>query len=174
MQKMSDIHQPLCVCSSCFRKCHAYMSVYWNSTFIEGGNRWKCSMCNLSNEVPSLFDWNQQTNQPADRWQRSELNHAVVDFVAPTEYMVRPPQPPVYVFLIDISYGAIHSGQQIALRPIWAQLSDCIQAWSLPQHGPSWNLWIAYLTKTTGRKYASSDSIPPCISFLSLCVLLYD
>lgn len=68
-------------------------------------------MCNLSNEVPSLFDWNQQANQPADRWQRAELNHAVVDFVAPTEYMVRPPQPPVYVFLIDVSYAAVHSGQ---------------------------------------------------------------
>ena len=67
-------------------------------------------MCNLSNEVPQLFDWNQQTNQPADRWQRAELNHAVVDFIAPTEYMVRPPQPPVYTFIIDVSYGAIHSG----------------------------------------------------------------
>lgn len=45
-------------------------------------------MCNLSNEVPQLFDWNQETNQPADRWQRAELNSSVVEFVAPTEYMV--------------------------------------------------------------------------------------
>lgn len=67
-------------------------------------------MCNLSNEVPQLFDWDQQANAPANRWDRAELNEAVVDFIAPTEYMVRPPQPPVYVFLIDVSYTAIHSG----------------------------------------------------------------
>ena len=72
-------------------------------------------MCNLSNEVPNLFDWDQQTNQPADRWQRAELNHAVVDFIAPTEYMVRAPQPPVYVFLIDVSYAAVHSGNAFQL-----------------------------------------------------------
>lgn len=46
-------------------------------------------MCNLSNEVPQLFDWDQEKNQPADRYQRAELNSAVVEFVAPTEYMVR-------------------------------------------------------------------------------------
>jgi protein transport protein SEC24 len=45
-------------------------------------------MCNLSNEVPQLFDWNNQTNQPADRWSRAELNYGVVEFVAPQEYMV--------------------------------------------------------------------------------------
>ena len=45
-------------------------------------------MCNLSNEVPQLFDWNNQTNQPADRWARAELNCGVVEFVAPQEYMV--------------------------------------------------------------------------------------
>lgn len=67
-------------------------------------------MCNLSNEVPQLFDWNQETNQPADRWQRAELNHSVVEFVAPTEYMVRPPQPPCYVFLIDCSEAAVKTG----------------------------------------------------------------
>lgn len=68
------------------RRCRSYIHPY--VTFIEGGNRWKCTMCNLSNEVPQLFDWNQETNQPADRWQRAELNSSVVEFVAPTEYMV--------------------------------------------------------------------------------------
>ena len=64
----------------------------------------------MSNEVPQLFDWDQTRNQPGDRWSRAELNHAVVEFVAPTEYMVRPPQPAVYVFLIDVSHAAIQSG----------------------------------------------------------------
>ncbi|EST05043.1 WW domain protein [Kalmanozyma brasiliensis GHG001] len=90
------------------RRCRTYINPY--VTFIENGNRWKCCMCNISNEVPQLFDWNSETNQPADRWQRAELNHSVVEFIAPREYMVRPPQPPVYTFLIDVSYQAINSG----------------------------------------------------------------
>ncbi|QRW04974.1 transporter protein Sec23 [Ceratobasidium sp. AG-Ba] len=90
------------------RRCRTYINPYVQ--FIDGGNRWKCCMCNMSNEVPQLFDWDQQRNQPADRWSRYELNHSVVEFVAPTEYMVRPPQPPVYTFLIDVSHAAVQSG----------------------------------------------------------------
>lgn len=90
------------------RRCRSYINPY--VTFIEGGARWKCCMCNLSNEVPQLFDWNNQTNQPADRWSRAELNHGVVEFVAPQEYMIRAPQPPVYVFVIDVSHQAVQSG----------------------------------------------------------------
>ena len=91
------------------RRCRTYINPY--VTFLENGNRWKCCMCNLSNEIPQLFDWDQANNQPADRWQRAELNHSVVDFVAPTEYMVRPPQALAYVFLIDVSYAAVNCGE---------------------------------------------------------------
>ena len=67
-------------------------------------------MCNMTNEVPQLFDWDPVRNQPGDRWARAELNQSCIEFVAPTEYMVRPPQPAVYVFLIDISHTAVQSG----------------------------------------------------------------
>ncbi|KAI0642739.1 protein transporter SEC24 [Trametes meyenii] len=90
------------------RRCRTYINPYVQ--FIDGGNRWRCCMCSMSNEVPQLFDWDQVRNQPGDRWARAELNHGVVEFVAPTEYMVRPPQPAVYVFLIDVSHNAIQSG----------------------------------------------------------------
>jgi protein transport protein SEC24 len=60
--------------------------------------------------VPSSFDYDSQTQQPVDRWQRKELNHAVVEYIAPTEYMIRPPQPLVYMFVIDVSYPAIQCG----------------------------------------------------------------
>ncbi|KAH7910275.1 Sec23/Sec24 trunk domain-containing protein [Hygrophoropsis aurantiaca] len=90
------------------RRCRTYINPYVQ--FIDGGNRWRCCMCNMSNEVPQLFDWDQLRNQPGDRWGRDELNHSVVEFVAPTEYMVRPPQPAVYVFLIDVSHTAVQSG----------------------------------------------------------------
>lgn len=64
----------------------------------------------MLNPVPQLFDWDAITNQPADRWSRSDINHSVIEYVAGSEYMVRPPQPAVYVFLIDVSHSAIQSG----------------------------------------------------------------
>ncbi|KAF7351265.1 Protein transporter SEC24 [Mycena sanguinolenta] len=90
------------------RRCRMYINPYVQ--FIDGGNRWRCCMCNMSNEVPQMFDWDQARNQPGDRWARAELNHSVVEYVAPTEYMVRAPQPAVYVFLIDVSHPAVQSG----------------------------------------------------------------
>lgn len=67
-------------------------------------------MCNLTNDVPQAFDWDSAAQKSVDRWQRPELNHAVCEFVAPQEYMVRPPQPLVYLFLFDVSYAAVTNG----------------------------------------------------------------
>lgn len=67
-------------------------------------------MCNLTNEVPQAFDWDAASQKQLDRWARPELNHAVVEFVAPQEYMVRPPQPLVYLFLFDVSYSSVTNG----------------------------------------------------------------
>jgi protein transport protein SEC24 len=105
------------------RRCRAYINPF--VTFIEGGNRWKCCMCGLSNEVPQLFDWDQAAGKPADRWARKELNHSVVEFIAPTEYMVRPPQPPIYAFIIDVSQTAVQSGMvATAARTILENLDN--------------------------------------------------
>jgi protein transport protein SEC24 len=38
-----------------------------------------------------------------------------VEFVAPGDYMVRPPQPPVYFFVIDVSSVSAQSGMLEAL-----------------------------------------------------------
>lgn len=67
-------------------------------------------MCNLTNDVPQAFDWDSALQKPIDRSQRPDLNHSVVEFVAPQEYMVRLPQPLVYLFLIDVSYASVTNG----------------------------------------------------------------
>ncbi|KAI9491941.1 hypothetical protein BDB00DRAFT_830368 [Zychaea mexicana] len=90
------------------RRCRTYINPY--VTFVEGGQRWKCNMCFLLNDVPAAFDFDNETRQTADRWKRAELNYACVEYVAPTEYMVRPPQAPSYIFVIDVSYSAVQSG----------------------------------------------------------------
>ena len=67
-------------------------------------------MCNLTNDVPQAFDWDNVKQQGVDRWQRPELNYSVMEFVAPQEYMVRAPQPLVYLFLFDVSVASVSSG----------------------------------------------------------------
>src|SRR5579871_4892631 len=63
------------VISRC-RRCRSYINPY--VSFLEHGHRWRCNMCNLTNDVPRGFDWDDVNQNRADRWQRAELNHAVV------------------------------------------------------------------------------------------------
>ncbi|KAL5621400.1 hypothetical protein BROUX41_006300 [Berkeleyomyces rouxiae] len=95
------------VISRC-RRCRTYINPF--VTFLDHGHRWRCNMCNLTNDVPQAFDWDAASQKTVDRWQRHELNHSVMEFVAPQEYMVRPPQPLVYLFLIDVSYASVSRG----------------------------------------------------------------
>ncbi|KAI9787661.1 MAG: COPII subunit [Geoglossum umbratile] len=109
---LHDVEEPVPivpdqVISRC-RRCRSYINPY--VTFLDHGHRWRCNMCNLTNDVPQAFDWDAAAQKGTDRWQRPELNHSVVEFVAPQEYMVRPPQPLAYLFLFDVSYAAVTSG----------------------------------------------------------------
>ncbi|KAI8369387.1 Sec23/Sec24 trunk domain-containing protein [Radiomyces spectabilis] len=104
------------VISRC-RMCRTYINPF--VTFVEGGQRWKCNICFLLNDVPAAFDYDAVSQQQVDRWRRPELNYGCVEFVAPTEYMVRPPEAPAYVFIIDVSHAAIQSGMlTIATRTL--------------------------------------------------------
>ncbi len=96
-----------CVIARC-RRCRAYINPFIH--FTENGRRWRCNFCGLLNDVPSAFDYDSVTSQPAQRMERSELNHGVVEFVAPPEYMIRPPQPLVYVFVLDVCKFSIDNG----------------------------------------------------------------
>lgn len=41
---------------------------------------------------------------------RPELNHCSIEFVASVEYMVRPPQPAIYLFVFECTASAIQLG----------------------------------------------------------------
>ncbi|KAI9658655.1 MAG: COPII subunit [Bathelium mastoideum] len=90
------------------RRCRTYINPF--VSFLDHGHRWRCNMCNLTNDVPQSFDWDVGQSKSVDRWQRPELNYSVMEFVAPQEYMVRPPQPLVYYFLLDVSYASVQNG----------------------------------------------------------------
>ncbi|KAJ7973226.1 Protein transport protein Sec24-like [Quillaja saponaria] len=91
------------------RRCRAYVNPY--VTFTDSGRKFRCNICALLNDVPSeYYSQLDATGRRIDLDQRPELTKGTVEFVAPAEYMVRPPMPPVYFFLIDVSISAVRSG----------------------------------------------------------------
>ena len=92
------------------RRCKAYINPF--ATFVDGGKRWVCPLCRIPNDCsPDYYcPLNQQSGVREDVMERSELSNCTVEFVAPTEYMVRPPQRPIFTFLLDVSYSAVSSG----------------------------------------------------------------
>lgn len=53
------------------------------------------------------------------------MTRGCVEFIAPSEYMVRPPQPPSYLFVIDVGYYAITSGMfQTTVKAIRSVLDN--------------------------------------------------
>ncbi|XVE80496.1 hypothetical protein DITRI_Ditri14bG0144600 [Diplodiscus trichospermus] len=91
------------------RRCRTYVNPY--VTFTDSGRKWRCNLCSFLNDVPGEYFANlDATGRRVDLDQRPELTKGSVEFVAPTEYMVRPPMPPLYFFLIDVSVSAVRSG----------------------------------------------------------------
>jgi protein transport protein SEC24 len=45
-----------------------------------------------------------------DQHERPELQHALVEFVATNQYHFRPPQPPIFLFVIDVSVLSAKTG----------------------------------------------------------------
>ncbi|CUM65661.1 uncharacterized protein PRCAT00003309001 [Priceomyces carsonii] len=90
------------------RRCRSYINPF--ITLTEQGRRWRCNICGLQNDIPSAFEYNEITRTAKNKFDRTELNHSVVEFVAPKEYMARSPQPIVFTFIIDVSIEAVNSG----------------------------------------------------------------
>lgn len=95
------------------KQCRTYINPYVQ--FLDNGNLWKCNVCGLKNRVPpAYFNHLDRNGKRQDLATRPELLKGQVEIQAPAEYMVRPPQAPVYVFAIDVSYTAVSSGMLAA------------------------------------------------------------
>jgi len=91
------------------KRCRTYINPF--ATWFENGRRWRCNICTALNEVSASYFCHLDANQKRrDVDQRPELGKSVVEWIAPSEYMVRPPQAPSYFFVIDVSATAIQSG----------------------------------------------------------------
>uniref|UniRef100_A0A3Q1BAZ2 SEC24 homolog D, COPII coat complex component n=1 Tax=Amphiprion ocellaris TaxID=80972 RepID=A0A3Q1BAZ2_AMPOC len=92
-------------------RCKAYMCPYMQ--FIDGGRRYQCSFCNCVNEVPVFyFQHLDHMGRRVDFYERPELSLGSYEFEATMDYCKnnKPPNPPAYIFMIDVSYTNIKSG----------------------------------------------------------------
>ncbi|KAG5074577.1 hypothetical protein JHK84_055808 [Glycine max] len=63
------------------------------------------------------------TGRRVDLNQRPEVTKGTVEYVAPTDYMVRPPMLPVYFFLIDVSITAVRS---VMVEVVAQTINSCL------------------------------------------------
>uniref|UniRef100_A0A1J3CIZ1 Protein transport protein Sec24-like n=1 Tax=Noccaea caerulescens TaxID=107243 RepID=A0A1J3CIZ1_NOCCA len=104
------------------RRCRTYVNPY--VTFTDSGRKWRCNICSMLNDVPGeYFSHLDATGRRMDMDQRPELTKGSVEIIAPTEYMVRPPMPPIYFFLIDVSISATKSGM---LEVVAQTIKSCL------------------------------------------------
>ncbi|XP_045684673.1 protein transport protein Sec24A isoform X2 [Phyllostomus hastatus] len=89
------------------RSCRTYINPF--VSFLDQ-RRWKCNLCYQINDVPEEFMYNPLTRVYGESLKRPEVQNATIEFMAPSEYMLRPPQPPVYLFVFDVSHNAVETG----------------------------------------------------------------
>ncbi|RVE64240.1 hypothetical protein OJAV_G00144640 [Oryzias javanicus] len=89
------------------RSCRTYINPF--VSFLDQ-RRWKCNLCYRVNDVPEEFMYNPVSRSYGEPHKRPEVLNATIEFIAPSEYMLRPPQPAVYLFVLDVSHNAVETG----------------------------------------------------------------
>ncbi|XP_013370719.1 PREDICTED: protein transport protein Sec24D isoform X2 [Chinchilla lanigera] len=92
-------------------RCKAYMCPFMQ--FIEGGRRYQCGFCSCVNDVPPFyFQHLDHIGRRLDHYEKPELSLGSYEFVATLDYCRKnkPPSPPAFIFMIDVSYSNIKNG----------------------------------------------------------------
>ena len=110
------------------KDCRSYVNPF--ARFIENGMKWICNFCGDINPTDGYYisPLNMQGLRQ-DLEERPELRSGTVDFIASNEYMNRPPMPPTYVFVLDVSKPAIDSGY---LPTCVATIKSVIESQTIP------------------------------------------
>ena len=73
--------------------------------------KWICNICGDINPTDNYYySPLNSVGLRQDSADRVELRKGSVDYIASNEYMNRPPMPPTYVFVFDVSRAAVDSG----------------------------------------------------------------
>ena len=90
-------------------RCKAFVNPH--ISFVDAGRRFRCNFCGLVNDVPEWYFCNLNASGVRNDFDsRLELQYGSVDFAVPAAYCPRPPQPPTFVFVVDVSYEAVQNG----------------------------------------------------------------
>lgn len=102
-------HLPVIQCSTIVRcrTCRTYINPF---VYFVDHKRWKCNLCFRVNELPEEFQYDPVSKTYGDPTRRPEIKSSTIEFIAPSEYMLRPPQPSVYLFLLDVSRLGVECG----------------------------------------------------------------
>uniref|UniRef100_A0A182WMH8 Protein transport protein Sec24A n=1 Tax=Anopheles minimus TaxID=112268 RepID=A0A182WMH8_9DIPT len=100
---------PVISCNAIVRckTCRTYINPF---VFFTDSKKWQCNLCYRTNELPEEFQYDPVTKTYGDPTRRPEIKSSTIEFIAPAEYMLRPPQPAIYLFLLDVSSLAQQSG----------------------------------------------------------------
>ncbi|XP_049448030.1 protein transport protein Sec24A isoform X2 [Epinephelus fuscoguttatus] len=109
LHPFKDLSLPVVTSSTIVRcrSCRTYINPF--VSFLDQ-RRWKCNLCYRVNDVPEEFMYNPVSRSYGEPHKRPEVQNATIEFIAPSEYMLRPPQPAVYLFVLDVSHNAVETG----------------------------------------------------------------
>jgi len=97
-------------------KCRAYINPFMR--FTDNGHKVICNFCNHLNQVhQDYFCGLDADGRRYDVADRPELRNGSVEFVAPQQFTNRPPQEPIYAFLLDVSYYSVTLTPSLTLTP---------------------------------------------------------
>lgn len=102
-------HLPVVSCNTIVRcrACRTYINPF---VVFKGDRRWECNLCYRVNELPEEFQYDPVSRTYGEPSRRPEVREATIEFIAPQEYMLRPPQPATYLWVLDVSRQAVDTG----------------------------------------------------------------
>lgn len=138
------------------RRCRTYVNAF--VTWEAGGRRWLCNMCGVSNETPQFYCAPLDANgKREDAAERPELSRGSFEIIAPGDYMIRPPQPPAFVFVVDVSQQAVASGLPAAAC---SSIAAAIEANRLPGEGRTLAAVLTYDSSVHFYRLEASQTRP--------------
>ncbi|XP_050058560.1 mucin-12 isoform X1 [Aphis gossypii] len=137
------------------RNCRSYINPFVQ--FIDNAH-WKCNLCYRVNELPGEFQIDPYTKTLGDPSRRPEIQNATIEYIASQDYMVRPPQPALYLFLLDVSRTATLTGY---LEIVCDRILNKIMADDIPGDSRTNIGFITYDSSVHFYQIANSDGGQP-------------
>ena len=108
-------------------KCKAYVNPSFQ--FTQDGRKAVCNLCFAESPVPDYYYCSlNEYGRRHDRDQRPELLYGAYEVKAPSMFADKKPQPPTFIFFLDVSLKAFESGFfHQSLSSIRSSLESCTQ-----------------------------------------------